>query len=185
MRKYLTSSLPLVLAILLAVTACDDDAMDSIPTTVTLSSGGVSTEFDMFLHATVSFLGLDVLIITAFTSSDTLLITSFAAGALGTDVPISLSDSLGLIIGGTLGGGQMAAISGPGATGTFTFTRLNLTGVISGEFSNNATLLGFGSDSTSIIVDVSGGFSALGGELPAMSILPKRVKTLLPSVEGH
>ena len=179
MKKFVNGMLLATMAIALVLTGCDDQKDIIPPTTVTLSGGNSSTDFNAFVFTAFSFLGIDVLIIMGANASDTLFIATFSFGDLDIDSPIALTDSL-LIIGGTLGSGQITAVNGPGATGTMTFTRLDTLGFISGEFSDNATVLGIAADESEVTVTISGGFAAVGGNVDITDLLSKKL-LLVPS----
>ena len=183
MNKFVNGMLLATMAIALVLTGCDDQKDIIPPTTVTLSGGNSSTDFNAFVFTAFSFFGIDVLIIMGANAADTLVIATFSFGELDTDSPIALSDTL-IGIAGTLGGGQTIAVNGPGATGTLTFTRLDTLGFVSGEFSDNATVLGIAADESEVTVSISGGFAAVGGSVDIIDILSKQL-FLLPSAGGR
>lgn len=179
MKKFVKGMLLATIAIALFLAGCEDEKDIIPPTTVTLSGGNSNTGFNTFVFAAFSLFGIEMLFIMGANASDTLIIATFSFGALDTDSPIALNDTL-IGIAGTLGGGQTIATSGPGATGTLTFTRLDTLGFVSGEFSDKATLLGITADNSEVTVSISGGFAAVGGNVDIIDILSKQL-LLLPS----
>ncbi len=177
MKKFVNGMLLATIAIAVVLAGCEDEKEAIPPTTVTLSAGNTSTDFNAFVFTAFSFFGIDMLIIMGANSSDTLAFATLSFGRLATDSPIALSDTL-LGIAGTLGGGQITAVNGAGASGTLTFTRLDTTGVVSGEFSDNATLLGIAADESTVTVSVSGGFVAAGGSVDFFGGLSKKLPLL-------
>ncbi len=182
MKKFFDGMLLATMAITLVLAGCEDEKEILPPTTVTLSAGNTSTDFNTFLFTSVGSDDAYILIVMGANASDTLAIFTLSLGQLETDSPVALDNSmLGVI--GTLGGGQITAVSGAGATGTLTFTRLDTLGFVSGEFSDNATLRGIAADESEITVNISGGFAAVGGSVDFIAILFKKLPLLPGEVE--
>ncbi len=184
MKKLVNGMLLATMAITLVLAGCEDEKELIPPITVTLSAGATSTDLKTFVFTAFSFFGVDMLIIMGANASDTMAIATLSFGQLATDSPISLSDTLLLGIVGTLGGGQITAVNGTGATGTLTFTRLDTAGIVSGEFSDNATLPGIDADESVVTVSITGGFAAVGGSVDLMDMLSKKLILLPDKGEG-
>lgn len=177
MKKFANGILLATIAIALVLAGCDDEKELLPPTTVTLSAGGTSTDFNTFLFTSVGSDDAYILIVMGANASDTLVIYSLSLGQMETDSPMTLGNTL-LGVFGTLGGGQITAVSYAGATGTLTFTRLDTVGFVSGQFSDNATLRGIATDESEVTVSISGGFAAVGGSVDLIDLLSKKLPLL-------
>ena len=194
MKKFVNGMLLATMAIALVLAGCEDEKEAIPPTTVTLSAGNTSTDFKTFVFASVGALPYYnpytgrfernyYLIVMGANASDTLFIATLSFEQLATDSPIALSNTL-IGIAGTLGSGQITAVNGAGASGTLTFTRLDTLGFVSGQFSDDATVLGIAADESEVTVSISGGFAAVGGSVDIPNLLSKQL-FLLPSAGGR